>query len=332
MAVLISDIDEVKQHVRVTYDDMNECPNFERSTIKYLVPILGTKLLDSLQEAYDGDTTITIQDSLISLCQGVMVPFAYADELSNMLQGISANGLIIPVAENSRTPYKWEFNEMREALLTKGYEAQEALIVFLMEHESDFTDWQDSPYNNPNGFNLIRNGKQLAEVVGIVQPHRCYMQLLPLFKTHAARYIKNALGAEYYDAFSSRVSGGVDALDEYETQLLPIIQECAARKALQFAAVELTMRFSGNGFTVVNNLVDQSEEGRQTAGMDKLGMFKEDCEKLATELMGVAKKLMNENASDTIFPEYYVSSYYTSPDSTTTPPIDNSRYSGFFGN
>ena len=325
---LIRTIAEVKQHIQLLAEfDTNALPKWDFAEQAYILPILGEALYQDLVEAYNNDATTVPQANLVKMCQAVIVPFAFAADMSARQIAISSGGLRVIEPDSTRKPFKWEFNNFMEEMQCRGFNAQEALIIFLRAHSADFPLWLDSPYNNPDGVLIIRDGAQLRPVIGLQQPHRSYMLLRSIFDTHIVYYAKHHLGDSFYDALNAKILSG--SLNPMEETLLQKLRAACARKAMEFAAKELGIRFSDAGFTIVSLLRDSKDEGYTSAQQSQIERFINSSADTAKTIMAEVVTYLNANASATVFAEYFNSDKYTDP-TKGIEPIDNSQFKGFF--
>lgn len=327
---LIKDKNEVKKQLPVAYaKGTGTLPNVELAEERYLVPVLGRELYDTLVSAYDdADPLSETMKKLLIRCQAVIVPMAYFLDLPFIQTLLSDNGLIALESENSRKAYKWEFNTALEALQDRGYAAQEALILFLRTNREDYPLWDSSPYNSADAFAIIRDGGDLGSVIRLQQPHRCFLLLQPLFNVVAELYLIPALGEEYYTALSNRIrNGGIGSEEKY---VLAKLRMAAGRLAMTQAATEMNVRFGAAGFTIVDIMRDTPEEGRKNAPDRQLMRFREEMEKSGQALLQQTVEYLNGKASAAVFPEYYNSSAYSDPATGTNLRPDNGKFKGFF--
>lgn len=325
MAGLISTVAEVRQHIKIQADfSADALPKFTRATSEYLLPIIGEDLYTTLETAYNGGsgTPSTEEAALIDKCRAVIIPFAFLNEMVLRHLNISESGIMADSKEDSRTAFRWEYNELKEQLELDGFAAMELLIVYLKANAATFTDWADSPYNDAGQFAIIRDGAELRGVSGLLQPHRCYMMLRGIFNTLADSYVKPNISAAYYTALNNKLLAGT-ATTEHEDYILPLLRKACVRKALAIAAMEMGIRFSSAGFTVASKTTEQPDSERASASAALLKQFMVQQEELARNLFEQAITYMNANASETVFAEYYASDVYTAPGSNNF--IDQTR-------
>lgn len=308
---IITTVAEVRAHIKLRADfDVNALPSFDEATATYLLPIIGDSLYSELETAHAGAPTEK-QTALIKKCRAVIIPFAFCDELILRHLNIGESGINAEVSETVRTAHRWEFIKFEEQMRKKGYAAQEMLIVHLKNNLADFPSWSDSPYNAPSQFNIIRDGAELRDVSGLQQPHRAFMMLRGIFNTVAETYLKPNISAAYYDALTARIkAGNTNDNDKY---ILPYLRMACASKALSKASVDMSIDFSDSGFTVLYKSVERTDSERTAANENLLRQFRQQQDETARNLLEQAVKYMNENASATVFSEYYESGAYTAP-------------------
>lgn len=310
MPNIISTPEDLRPYLPVAYSNQIEnLPNFGNSEEQHLLPIIGQTMYENLQ----ADEPSEWYAALLPYARAVIAPFGYLQNLPFMQTLLSDSGLVRLEAENQRGAFKWEYKEVQEALANMGFSAQERLINFLTLHKSDFgSDWDDAEYNDTSGFAFIRSGKELAKAITIVQPHRCFMHLKPLFEEVGEMELRSVLGDAYYETLSSRVLSGDTAAEE-ET-IVKWIRMASGRLALAKAAQQSNIRFNaGNGFTIADILKEQPEEGRKSPSSAQMNSFVTEMKLSATALLDKVSNQLNSNASETVYAEYFASSKYVNP-------------------
>ncbi len=305
--------------------ELSSLPKTDIAESKYLLPILGQALYDALQTAYTNNTMTTAQSKLLIYCQGIIGPHSIIRTLPLKQTLLSDAGLLVNENENNPRPFKWQYHEAITALYNIAYEHYELLITYLRANRTTFTDWASSPYNAASVFHIIRDGDELREVLPIDMPHRCYWALKPLFDSHCAEFMITNIGSEYYADLNTRLKA--DGFDKASNEYLFVVRKlrmAAARYAMKYAAIEMSLRFSPNGFTIVDEIKDNAEEGRTDAGATRLNLFINEMGEAAGKFMQEAVDYLNNNASVSVFDTYYNSSKYVNP-TAVTRHADNNR-------
>lgn len=287
-------------------NSMQLLPDMTIPEERYILPILGQDLYDQLLEpGLDED-----YENLLEKCRAVLTPMAYVHHLPFLQVLVTDNGVIAMETDHSRKAYKWEYNKVIDEMTNRGYSAQELLITYLNKKTDTFSAWQESPYNDTDGFAFIRNGKELGQVLNLLQPHRSYMSLKPLFYEIGLETIQDLLGPSYYEALSQRVYNNNF---ESEKMVVRYIRMIAAKLAMAKACYSLNVQLTGQGFTIADKLKDTPEEGRSGLSGKELDMFAVSMKKDAAALMERLRELLNTDASNTTFPEYFSSTKYQNP-------------------
>lgn len=328
---LIKTINEWRKVVRMVSELKDEAlPKTELVEKQYLLPVMGAALLAELQTAYNNNSLSTKQSELLALCQGVIAPLAWVHELPLLQTQLGNGGLVVNETENNPRPFKWQYNEVVDALRGKAWEYFELLITYLRQEKATFTTWSSSPYNSAQGFCLIRDGEQLSELITVQYPHRIYWQLRPIFNKHCSEFIIKNLGREYYTALNNKcIAGSVTANGAEEVYVLKPLQKACAQYAMKYAAIELSLQFSEAGFTIADSIKDTPQDGRTAASDAQLNTFKAEMEMSAMSFMDDVRTYLNANATaENDFSAYFGSSFYTDP-TAATKTVNNDR-AGFF--
>lgn len=307
---LITTSEQMAKHLPQPYGKLSaKLPDMSTAETQYLLPIIGPALYHSLLN----DDLNSDGQALMELCRAVVAPFAYLSVLDFMAVQLSDNGLVVLEAENARKPFKWEYNQMKEALACLGYARQEALISYLEQKRAVFPSWADSDYQRSD-FYYIRNGKELASVINILQPQRSFLALRPLMLDVAELTLKELLSEEYYSLLNERIKD--NSLSELEDKLIKILRPMLAKLTMAKAATMMNVQYQpGVGFTLVAPSKDTIAEGKVNADATMMGILIKSLHSDAKALMQRATKLLNENATpDNELVAYYASEKYSSPD------------------
>lgn len=325
---LITTVAEAKEHIRLADSyRVTALPNFDVAEADMVLPITGQNLYDAIKTAYDGDGLDSDQTELLGKMRAVAVPYAFMRELHTNHIRLNDTGPQVSETEDTRPMFRWEYEKLEDSLLKQTEAAQEALILYLKSKVDTFTDWKDAGYNATTECVIIRDGQDLKAVTTLLHPHRCYVLLRGLLAGLNETKIKGILGDAYYAVLHPKIVGNTTS--EKETVLLTYLKFGLAHLAMAEAAIELNLRFDGNGVTIALNLKEQPNDGRATADMHRINQFVKKHNQEAELYFKKATDYLNANATDGgEFAEYYSSSLYSDP--TVSTEIDNSQYDGIF--
>lgn len=327
---LITKQSELRAYLPVKYSAAATLPSFDLVTERYLLPVLGDDLLDTLQAAYDSPPLNATLTALLKKCQAVLAPLSYLSELPLLQTLLSDNGIQRVEGDNMRGAFRWEYNAVVAALEERGYNALEQLIVFLKKNKEDYPDWETSPYHDSSNFALIRDGADLGSVLSIVQPHRCFVLVKSLLLKVEEMHLRPSLSSEYYEALNQKIID--DDLDEHEDKILRKLRMASANLLMYYAATEMSVRFGEQGFTVVSaaTSTDNRNEGTVDAGASRIQTFAHQMKSSGEALLKGVLDYMNSVASETVFAEFYASNQYTSPSTNSSTMHDNSNRKNFY--
>jgi hypothetical protein len=325
---LIKTIEELKEFLRIPSTNItNKMPSIEVAEEQYLIPILGYELYNRLSEAYEADALSPGLQQLLSRSRSIIAPLAYLLGLPFLQVNLSDQGATAMESQNTRKAFKWEYNEIKEALTNSGFSAMEKLIIYLKEHSIEFPEWQTAPYNSAELTFIIRDGNDLKKAVAIDQPHRCFLLLQPMLPSLVELQIIPVISEAFFMHFNERIISG--NLSDVERKLNDLLRQAMARLLMKQAGIEMSIKFSGSGFTIVDVLKDRPEEGRTDPGDKRLQRWCMEMERTGNAYLNAAKEHLIKNAEDPAFSIFKSSDAF--PTEVTTPSgNDNCKRKGIF--
>lgn len=298
--MLIKTIEELRMYLRFpTSNVASKMPAFELAEEQYLIPVLGEGLYAELQTKYDANDMDEWWMELLVRCQAVIAPMGYLSDLPFLQANLSDNGIMVMEPEETRKAYKWEFNELVSALNDRGYSAIELLIVFLRDNRVKFLKWEDAPYNDPDNFHVIRDGAEFGKFVAIQQPHRCYLTMKPLFLLISEFYIIPTIGGGFYRHFNDRIIEG--DLSEKEKMVFKYLGNAISRLVMMQACDEMSIEFSGRGFTVADKVEVDSYGSKKDVSEGRLNRLKENMKRTGNAFLELAFDYLVKEGDDDDF-------------------------------
>ncbi len=321
---LLKTITEVKAVLRISNLDSNSrLPDIESAEETYIIPWIGQALYNTLQTAYDASTLSTIQQALLKKIQKPLAAFAYLDDIGLIHARITDAGIRRTTTDNMPAAYRWEVDEVKNALASRAYQGLESMLEFLEKEQAQFTDWTTSEaYQRRKRF-LIRNGYQFTEQFTLFQPLRTYNMLLAIMADVEELYVNQLIGKAYFTEIKGLAAPTTD-----EKQVIGDLKKGIAHLVIMHAAEKLPVRIGEAGFTVLNSSSgnDSGSAGQQTASDNTLSTLINSCHREGNKYLLKAKAYLDEKASGSVFANYFSSSHYVAPlDPGEQPDDPNAR-------
>lgn len=266
-------------------------PDFGAAEIKYLVPLISFSLYDNIDGAINASPAeeLSAADaSLLPYLRRVVALFAYLDDMGTDNAKITDNGIRTTESANLPRVFGWQYKELKNALQSKAFDAVEVMLRFLFEHKTDYPAWISSDeYAGINGM-LIKTGTDFDLHYKLYQPMRTFYALKVLLDEVQEDFIKPAIGEDLLAYFIE-----ADALDDDEKKFLKLLKKASAYMVIKKACQHYSVRFDGNGFTVLSGDSENPETaGRTASDITMFELKMESCEQDALTYMTKAKKAL----------------------------------------
>lgn len=317
---LVRGIQDVTPYIKVKNQSMQspfayiDCTEAEQ---QHIVPVIGATLYNDLLTKVNG-VNYPFSDEeikLLVLIRGTAVYFTYAAAMPMLQVEFSELGIRSNTgSEDDKQPlYKWQFNEVRDDLLSNAYKYKEAVLNYVSENAGAFSNWTNDELTNTFFITSIEFNKYYQ----LKNPALTFGQLQAIIKEAEAVELADNIGEEAVaDLITQSKNTGASVVYKKAIDLARrYVVSFSINKAIERLSVSLTAQ----GFTILNGEApDTSYNGRRDAGNNRLSFAYESSASDASKYLKALKSYMNEKASDDVFAAYKASSYYTSP---TTEPV-----------
>lgn len=317
---LVTNITMFKKYVKYNFtsEDINSLLDTGPAERKYIKPILGTTLYNSLVTQVTNNA-ITTPD-LLELVRAAIVPITVYADLPLLQVQIGDAGIKKSLSENSQSAFRWEFNEVKDYLDNKGSEAVDQLITYLFENKVTLG------WTVPEEWSLaFKNGSEFSKFFALKYPHRTYMMLLDLVSDVEEQYIQTTIGEAFYKNLIVKSNPGTE-----EKEALRLIKKSIANLTIMKAIEKRPVKITAGGFFVtLAEGNDDANQKEKSSNQDVLREMRNAVERDGESYLLKLKSYLNEKATPILFALYYGSSIYVAP-SGTAPTERNSDRKGTF--
>lgn len=307
--MLIKSIDEVKNVLRISnLDSDSSLPDILSAEERYIVPVIGQALYDDLQTKYDANTLSPTEAALLLRIQKPLAAFAYHDDLSLQHAQITDAGVRRMTTDNMPSAYRWEFDGVKDALLTRALQGIESLYDYMEKNAGSFALWTASTaYTRRNRF-LIKNGIDFNDQYHVYHPFRTYEAMTGIMGDVEELYVSNLIGKDFFTALKALASPSTE-----EKKVIADLKKAVANLCIHHAIEKLPVKITDNGITIHVASSDRGDSDKQTAGNDLLQLNMKACYRDGQNYLTKAKKYLDATASVSIFPVYFASENYSAP-------------------
>jgi hypothetical protein len=289
---LIKTIEEAKEvlpKLLSSLEDDSFLPNIDATEEKYITPLIGDALYSDLQTKYDAVTLSADETLLVKHIRLVSLSYGFLDELIASHVVIGSDGVRTMDTTNMPKAVGWEYRELKTYLQDRAFDGTEILLKFLWKKKASFPIWTGSnEYAKFQGM-LIRTGTDFNEQYGLYQPMRTFVALRAVVADAQDFYLLSGLGEDLLNYFLQIEDPGKE-----EKAIIKQLKKALANFTIKHAGDKYAVRFSENGFTIVNELgnKDSDDQTRTAVSGDLLEKKLKACDRDGKDFMAMAKKLL----------------------------------------
>lgn len=313
MIRLIDNLSQVLSAASVNVSNTieNWFPYIEEAQETFIKPVLGIGLYEQLQDAMaldpvppDDGTTL---ENLAKLLEMVRKPLAlYALWLGADEFGVSVSSQGIQVIETPthKTAPQYRVQNLKENWIRRANTALDLVLKFLDEHRDDYPAYicQDADL-------FIRNTLEFNTEVDIRESRRVFVALKPVIRSVERKYIRPALSAELFDELKQVLQSNTEMSKEQKA-LMDLIRPALAHLTISRALMEISIDVldwgifdtAGNTFTNISS--------KQASNKDRISIMSESNQRDGEAELKALQQLLDETASETVYPLYFHSSRY----------------------
>lgn len=282
--------------IRITMEAVEE---------KYLRPVLGATLLNSLQTAYkaaanDAAFTGAANIALIDMCRRVTAPFFCYHFAPKTDVQVSDAGVQRTETTTNKTAYQYQNTAYREENFNQGQEAVEKLIEFLEINKANYSGWVDSAEFKRYRSLFIKTAEDFNYQYPSHTPYRNFWAMRPKMIDVETLIIRKFLGNIIFAELKVKDQLADPGFTDKEKLLIEYIKKITAYHTVAFALPFLNVKIEANGLTVAsqNRSTDDTKSTRDQAPNKTISDLVEQCNYNAKMWMDECTVFIKDNATD----------------------------------
>lgn len=306
-------------------------PSIETAQIRFIKPILGAALYDSLllevQDTAVSDLVSEKQAIVIRIQNALRRLSLYIYAPIGEIQFTDA-GMMRTETNNQKSAFKYQTEAYQKAQLDMGFELLEELIDYMDSHAGDYSSWTTTDEYKFYKSLFIKTGAQLQlHCSSIRYPRRLFLLLRSTMLTVQQTIIKEAITADIFDALIAKNQSTTPNFTDEEKELLDKLKPAIANFTIARGLPSLVAMLDENGLHVLNSNADNaSSVGKRSAAPDSItSLVLKNAENTATAWLDMAVDYIKSTASPSVF-----ASWYTANLAKVATPNFNETSSGSF--
>lgn len=190
----------------------------------FLVPVLGQELMDKVNETYasvniSGDGK-SLQERMLLMLQRAEANLALWYNFDELNVRITDQGFQRQTTENFTSAYKYQEDELKRKFKTKGFNALDNAITFLMEHTDEFPEFKKSVAYEQRRTAIVKSMQEAEKIYCISQSPLVWMRLVPIIREVEETILPSTIGDECYRALRNALDKGEEKIGEEDTDML----------------------------------------------------------------------------------------------------------------
>lgn len=306
---IITTLKEVQQYVPVLNTSALApiAPFISSAERNYIINVVGRAQYDLLAGAYSdaGFKVDAIADPIlqeaVSICQRIVCNLGYYTAMPILNVNIGASGITVFSNEDTKQAFKWQVDEVKEALIELGFTAIEDLLLH-MEHSPDvFGAYIDSTQFRRNERFLIQQAGVFSDCFNINGSRYIFQMLASLMQRVEDQTVKRLYGSLFFESLKLDHSSGA-RLQLVTGYLNPGIALLTGAKAI----IERIITFR-NGVASVNLQGNYgSEQANVAATREQITAAVEQLQTDGSQFLQDGISFLLENATE--FPDFIMQS------------------------
>ncbi len=328
--MLIKDIVQLKAAyggIQQTMNFTTWSPFINEAELFFIIPAIGEELYAQLDILITNNTSLNAkQTRLVSFLRIALA--GYADFLGwfRMTSSTGDAGKVVLTPPNTQPTGKWYSAAGRKDAVNRADKALESALVYLEQNKDDFTTWKNSSACTLKDKEFISSASELTKYFPQVNKSRRVFLLLRDYLILAQNYLVQVIGKAQYNAWILKISNPAYTPTPKEEDAWLLVRALIARKAFSEAIPYLNISEDWRLISETDGI--QNEEILPQSRRDELANKEEqNAVKYRNELI----RFLQENASSSVFAEYFASGLYeTRLEKTTFSKFQNSKDNKFF--
>lgn len=307
---LVKDFATIKKYVKFTststeINSMLDTGPVER---EYILPILGNDLYNALVTQVENNNVTLTQ--LLDIVQSAVVPLTVYKKLPYLLNQIGDTGLRKLLSDNTQGAYRWEYNEMRDALEDEGCKGLDQLYTYL------YNNAVVPAWTAPERMSIVfKTGAEFHRFYSLKYPERTFRTIEDVIRDVEEQYITASIGGAFVKDLISKQNPNDD-----EKEAILLLKKACANLTIMKVMEKKPVKVTPYGlFVSIGDAPDDKNPKDKTASASQLNMQHASLERDGESYLVRLKSFLNEKASADLFQPYFVSKHYVS----VTTPVEN---------
>lgn len=297
----------------------------------FIQPIISKAQYNVLITKLYGNDLSDEQTELVNYCRRATGYMALLQYLPVHNVQINASGLQVAKNEKVLPASEYRTEELKRAIRAKGHAALDDLADYIESNTAFFPEYLASAERTERLNGIVIDTLQFHRAFGQSVPQFLFLMIQKFVRDAEIDYLVPSIGQAMYDSLKPYAEDQSIGETVHADYVLPLryAQYAVCNRAMANAIPQLNLNITEDGLVQVETTRTRHVPKGQIAATDLARQqLLEKCEQLAAANLKLLVKLLNEQASDTKYTEYFSSELYTDPEAEK--PDRNENIKGGF--
>ena len=168
---------------------------------KYILPLLGQKLFDTMVSFYNETThsgeNIKIKEELLNLIQFSLIRISYWQEFPVLSITLSDAGASDKAGENTRL-FKYQEENLKSSLKNTAFDVFDMILLICESNSTAFPDFSESPYMVNSAKTLIKKTSDFEKVFSINNSRLIFLKMRQYIQKVEQIDLQHKIGSEFF--------------------------------------------------------------------------------------------------------------------------------------
>lgn len=323
---------ELKTYIPANVDFNIEglMPFIKSAETEFIIPNISQAQYDDLSAAYNvvSPSLTAAQTALLARIQPALAHYAFKKWIPFGQVQIDSAGIRIASTESMKTAFQWQTKDLEASSLQSAYTFMEALLTYMEANKASYALWTASDSYTVFKESFINTASDFNKYFNINSSRLTFISFKACMKKVEDFAVKAVLDATTFAAIKTRIKAGTTTAAD--TALLNFIQPAVAHLTIAAALKTQAAIINSNGIIVAKNVGFMTVDAGDAAGAELKDQMIRTASEDGNAYLRQLQQYLNENASASIYPDYFASDLYADPD-TRPEQIDNTGFDGIVG-
>lgn len=306
MATLVKTLEIFKGKIGGVQKDMfpkTWLPYVEAAEKRYILPEISEDFYDELIGLQNPNAN---QVKLIDKLQEASAYYSYMSSIISMSVSVGDAGIMQNTPANTATMTKWQYVTLAKDARDKADSALERALKWLEKNRSHFPTWTSSDEYKQSKAVLVSSPQELTDCLPFVNnSYIFYKRLVKYIENSEKFFVAPLIGKQFLATIKIKASTANPQWSSAEVEMLDLLRHALTHHAFAESVMYLNINQDFRVVAETDGVINEND-----VDSDRKSGLKAKSEKMAETFGNKLLRHLNDNASVSVYPEFFQSSLY----------------------